>query len=50
MISPDRAIESHLDGGKNRAAVCSIPPSEVGLGIMAFDLTGRAPLFEEETV
>lgn len=37
MISPARDMESHLEGGKKRAAVCSIPPSEVGVGISASD-------------
>ena len=33
MISPLSASESHCDGNKNLAAVCSIPPSEVGMGM-----------------
>lgn len=28
-----RAIESHFQGGRKRAAVCSTPPSDVGVGI-----------------
>lgn len=46
MISLDLAIESHVDGGRNRAAVCSMPPSEVGLGIMASDFTDNVPVIE----
>ena len=40
MISPARDISSHFDGGRNRAVVCSIPPSEVGLAIIASESVG----------
>lgn len=43
MISPERAIESQADGGRKRAVVCSIPPSEVGVGMIASVLVGREP-------
>lgn len=33
MISFLRAWESQVEQGANRAAVCSRPPSEVGVGI-----------------
>ncbi len=47
MISPDRAIESQAEGGRKRAAVCSRPPSEVGVGMIASDVIGREPGDEE---
>lgn len=34
MISPFVAWSSHSRHEANRAAVCSIPPSEVGVGTM----------------
>ena len=39
MISFLRACESHVEQGAKRAAVCSRPPSEVGVGIR--ELTAR---------
>lgn len=50
MISPARAMESHSGGGKKRAAVCSIPPSDVGVGITASDWTGKGPAAGEASV
>lgn len=47
MISPERAIESHAEGGRKRAAVCSSPPSEVGVGMIASVLVGSEPGVEE---
>ena len=40
MVSPARDISSHLEGVRNRAVVCSIPPSEVGLAIIALESVG----------
>jgi len=37
IIRPDLARRSHVDGGRKRAAVCSFPPSEVGVGITTSD-------------
>ena len=47
MISPERAMESQADGGRKRAAVCSLPPSEVGAGMMASFFVGREPGVED---
>ena len=47
MISPERAIESQVEGGRKRAAVCSSPPSEVGVGMIASVLVGSEPGVEE---
>lgn len=41
MISPERAMESQAEGGRKRAAVCSRPPSDVGVGMIASDVVGR---------
>lgn len=49
MISPACDMESHLEGGKNRAAVCSMPPSDVGVGISASDWTGKGPAADEDS-
>ena len=43
MISPVRDMESHFEAGRKRAMVCSIPPSEVGTGIVASDCVSREP-------
>lgn len=39
MISFLRAWESHAEQGANKAAVCSSPPSEVGVGTTEFDVS-----------
>ena len=41
MISPVLDISSHFDGGRNRAVVCSIPPSEVGFAIITSESVGN---------
>ena len=33
MTSPEPAMDSHFEGVRKRAAVCSKPPSEVGVGM-----------------
>lgn len=50
MISPAWDISSHVEGGRNRAVVCSMPPSEVGLAIMASESVGRDGVVEVERV
>lgn len=37
MIRPACARRSQVDGGRKRAAVCSTPPSGVGVGIIVSD-------------
>ena len=49
MTSPDRAMDSHLDGGRNLAAVCSLPPSEVGGGIVLSPLPPGTAEEEEDS-
>lgn len=48
MISPDWAIFSQAEGGRKRAAVCSMPPSEVGVGIIASWVEGTGIVAEED--
>ena len=38
MISPERLLDSHSEGDRKRASVCSMPPSEVGVGMTASGL------------
>jgi len=40
MISLRRACSSQVLGGAKRAAVCSMPPSEVGIGMIDSCLMG----------
>jgi len=40
MISPVRARWSQVDAGRKRAAVCSSPPSWVGIGMTDSDRMG----------
>lgn len=44
MILPDRAISSHLVGGRKRAEVCSMPPSCFGVAMTASSVVGRWPM------
>lgn len=48
MISPASACLSQAEGGRNRAAVCSMPPSEVGVGIIASWVEGRFVVLDED--
>lgn len=49
MISLARAWASQVLQGAKRAAVCSTPPSEVGVGIRASEVVGRLrPAFFDE--
>lgn len=50
MISLARAWASQVLQGAKRAAVCSMPPSEVGVGIRASEVVRRlrSVLFDDE--
>ncbi len=44
MIDPERAKESQVAGSRNRAVVCSIPPSDVGMGSVDSLLDSEEPV------
>ena len=50
MISPERAMSNHVAAGRKRAAVCSIPPSCVGVGmtVSCFIVIDVAPMLSAE--
>ena len=47
MMDPEVACESQALGGRKRAVVCSMPPSDVGTGMTASLAMGR-PLVEDD--